>query len=51
MFQISIAARVFATLFAGAAFYISLVEHPACLGLADGPCWRSGSAPYRYSPA
>jgi hypothetical protein len=37
MFQISIAALVLVTLFAGAALYISLVEHPARLGLADGP--------------
>jgi hypothetical protein len=36
MFQFSMAAIVFATLFAGAALYISLVEYPAHLGLA-GP--------------
>ncbi len=43
MFDVSIATLVFATLFTGAALYISLVEHPARLGLADGPLlaqWR-----------
>lgn len=43
MLQLSIVALVCATLFAGAALYISLVEHPARLGLADGPLlaqWR-----------
>lgn len=44
MFQLSIVALVCATLFSGAALYISLVEHPARLGLADGPLlmqWRT----------
>jgi Domain of unknown function (DUF1772) len=36
MYYVSIAALVFATLFAGAALYISMVEHPARLGLNDG---------------
>ena len=34
---VAIGALLFSTLFAGAAIYISLVEHPARLTLADGP--------------
>jgi hypothetical protein len=47
MFQLSIAALVLATLFAGAALYISLVEHPARLGLADGPLLTQWQASYK----
>ena len=47
MFQLSIAALVFATLFTGAALYISLVEHPARLGLADGPLLAQWQPSYK----
>lgn len=47
MFQLSIAALVFATLFSGAALYISLVEHPARLGLADGPLLMQWQPSYK----
>jgi hypothetical protein len=43
MVPLSVAALVIATLFAGAALYITLVEHPARLTLEDGPLlaqWR-----------
>ena len=47
MLQLSIAALVFATLFTGAALYISLVEHPARLGLADGPLLAQWQPSYK----
>lgn len=47
MSELSIAAVVFATLFAGAALYISLVEHPARLELADGPLLAQWQPSYK----
>jgi hypothetical protein len=47
MFILSIVALVLATLFAGAALYISLVEHPARLGLADGPLLAQWQPSYK----
>ncbi len=47
MLQLSIAALIFATLFASAALYISLVEHPARLELADGPLLAQWQPSYK----
>lgn len=40
-------ALVLATLFSGAALYISLVEHPARLGLADAPMLAQWQPSYK----
>jgi hypothetical protein len=54
MLLLSIAALVFATLFAGAAIYISLVEHPAAsdwpMALCSANGSRATSERYRSSP-
>jgi hypothetical protein len=43
----SLAAVVLATLFAGAALYISLVEHPARMGLEDAPQFAQWQPSYK----
>ena len=47
MYLFSLAALMFATLFTGAALYISLVEHPARLGLPDGPLLAQWQPSYK----
>jgi hypothetical protein len=47
MFEPAIFALVCATLFAGVALYISLVEHPARLGLEDGPLLAQWQPSYK----
>ena len=47
MFLIAIAALVFASLFTGAALYISLAEHPARLALSDGPLLAQWQISYK----
>lgn len=42
-----LAALVLATLFTGAALYISLIEHPARLGLADAPLLQQWQPSYK----
>jgi hypothetical protein len=47
MALLPVAALMIATLFAGAALYISLVEHPARLLLSDGPMLAQWQPSYR----
>lgn len=47
MVMLSVAALMLATLFAGAALYITLVEHPARLTLADAPLLAQWQPSYK----
>lgn len=47
MTTLALAALLSATLFTGAALYITLVEHPARLGLEDGPLLAQWQPSYK----